>query len=293
MTGYHFASDEVAMSFSFNFDVPDAQEETKNECGHSETDYKHVIKPVAPYEEVLPRPEQESLHENVEKSVLDLTTTKVQFLVGGQMERLLRGDLLEATEENLDIVPSVYEGGMKVWECSIDLAEYVENHLSIDSDTRILELGCGAGLPGLVACLKGASVDFQDYNKEVLQLVTIPNAFANIGSRVKKRCRFFAGDWSALADHIKSEQYDLILTSETIYSTASYQSLITILKKAIKCNGTVLVAAKTCYFGVGGGTRLFEDALAQDGFFTSRVVFVTDVGVQREILELRVRSSSS
>lgn len=281
------------MSFSFNFDVPDAQEEETDRCGRSDPDYKHVIKPVAPFEEILPRPEQESLHENVEKSVLDLTSTKVQFLVGGQMERLLRGDLLEATEENLDIVPSVYEGGMKVWECSIDLAEYVENQLSIDSDTRILELGCGAGLPGLVSCLKGAFVDFQDYNKEVLQLVTIPNAFANIGSRVKKRCRFFAGDWSALADHIKSEQYDLILTSETIYSTASYQSLITILKKAIKHNGTVLVAAKTCYFGVGGGTRLFEAALAQDGFFTFRVVFVTDVGVQREILELRVKSSSS
>lgn len=281
------------MSFSFNFEVPDAQEETTDSGGRSDPDCKHVIKPVAPFEEILPRPEQESLHENVEKSVLDLTTTKVQFLVGGQMERLLRGELLEATEENLDIVPSVYEGGMKVWECSIDLAEYVENQLSIDSDTRVLELGCGAGLPGLVACLKGASVDFQDYNKEVLQLVTIPNAFANIGSRVKKRCRFFAGDWSALPDHVKSEQYDLILTSETIYSTASYQSLITILKKAIKCNGTILVAAKTCYFGVGGGTRLFEDALAQDGFFKSDVVFVTDVGVQREILELRVKSSSS
>lgn len=280
------------MSFAFNFDVPDGQEESADPCGCSDTDCEHVVKPVAPYEEILPWPVHEDLHENLEKSVLELTTLKVQFLVGGQMEMLLRGDLQQAIEGNFDIVPGVYEGGMKVWECSIDLAGYVDNRLSIDSDTRVLELGCGAGLPGLVACLKGASVDFQDYNKEVLQLVTIPNAFANIRSRVNEWCRFFAGDWSALADHIKSEQYDLILTSETIYSTATYQSLITILKKAVKHNGTVLVAAKTCYFGVGGGTRLFEDALAQDGFFTSRVVSFTDDGVEREILELRVKLTS-
>ncbi|XP_037563784.1 histidine protein methyltransferase 1 homolog [Dermacentor silvarum] len=276
------------MSFSFKFDIPDAEGAILNQDEHVDSECKHLTKPVAPYEEVVPRQEHENRHESLEKSVLDLTSIKVIFLVGGQMESLLRGDVLEATEGNLDIVPSVYEGGMKVWECSVDLAEYIENQLSIDDEAKVLELGCGAGLPGLVACLKGASVDFQDYNKQVLDLITIPNAFANIGARVKKRCHFFAGDWSALVDNILPAQYDFILTSETIYNTASYQSLIAVLKKAIKHTGIVLVAAKTCYFGVGGGTRLFEDALAVDGFFTSRVVFVTDSGVQREILELRV-----
>ncbi|KAK8763930.1 hypothetical protein V5799_033463 [Amblyomma americanum] len=280
------------MSFSFKFDIQDAEEENTTKGELSDLGSKQVAKPVASYEEVLPRPEHESLHVDMEKSVLDLVTIKVEFLVSGRMESLLRGDILEAVEENLDIVPSVYEGGMKVWECSIDLTEYMENHLNIDDETKVLELGCGAGLPGLLACLKGASVDFQDYNKQVLELITIPNAFANIGARVNKRCRFFAGDWSALKDNIAPSQYDLILTSETIYSTSSYQSLIAVLKKAIKRTGFVLVSAKTCYFGVGGGTRLFEDALVKDGFFSSRVVFVMDSGVQREILELRVRSPS-
>lgn len=276
------------MSFSFKFDVPDAEDDASNQDEPAYSECKQLTKSVAPYEEVVPRQEHEDLHESLEKSVLDLTSIKVTFLVGGQMERLLRGEVLEAAEGNLDIVPSVYEGGMKVWECSIDLAEYIENHLDIDEETKVLELGCGAGLPGLLACLNGASVDFQDYNKEVLELITIPNAFSNIGARVKKRCHFFAGDWSALVDNITPGIYDFILTSETIYNTTSYQSLIAVLKKAIKPTGIVLVAAKTCYFGVGGGTRLFEDALATDGFFSSRVVFVMDSGVQREILELRV-----
>ncbi|KAL3238539.1 hypothetical protein MRX96_048082 [Rhipicephalus microplus] len=76
-------------------------------------------------------------------------------------------------------------------------------------------------------------------NKQVLELITIPNAFSNIGTRVKKRCHFYAGDWSALADNIAHSKYDFILTSETIYNTTSYPSLIAVLKKAIKRTGIV------------------------------------------------------
>ncbi|KAK8763933.1 hypothetical protein V5799_033460 [Amblyomma americanum] len=51
--------------------------------------------------------------------------------------------------------------------------------------------------------------------------------------------RFQESDWSALKDNIAPSQYDLILTSETIYSTSSYESLIAVLKKAIKRTGFV------------------------------------------------------
>ncbi|CAN7996382.1 unnamed protein product [Ixodes hexagonus] len=278
------------MPFSFNFEVPGADSEPNVENKQPTNTQNAVVKRVAPFEEVKPRSEHEHVHEALERTVLDLTSMKVEFLVGGQMEQLLRGDLKEAADENLDLVPSVYEGGMKVWECSVDLAEYVESSLSIGEDTRILELGCGAGLPGHVGGIRGATVHFQDYNKQVLDLVTIPNAFANIGSEVHRRCRFFAGDWSVLLEHLGEQCYDFILTSETIYSGATYGDLIRIFKKSSKPHGLILVAAKTCYFGVGGGTRQFEEALASDGTFESRVVFVTDTGVQREILELRRKS---
>eukprot|EP00049_Salpingoeca_infusionum_P009609 m.163269 g.163269 ORF g.163269 m.163269 type:complete len:248 (-) comp14380_c0_seq16:287-1030(-) len=41
------------------------------------------------------------------------------------------------------------------------------------------QLGCGAGYAGIYALMQGASVDFQDYNEEAIQLWTIPNVFAN------------------------------------------------------------------------------------------------------------------
>lgn len=58
---------------------------------------------------------------------------------------------------------------------------------------RVLELGCGAGLPGVYCFSRGAagggqewipdpcsSVWFSDYNREVLDQLTMPNTLLNV-----------------------------------------------------------------------------------------------------------------
>ncbi|KAH0992603.1 hypothetical protein GBA52_004086 [Prunus armeniaca] len=115
------------------------------------------------------------------------------------------------TLSNSDLVPGKYEGGLKLWEGSLDLvkalsSEVQNGHLSF-TGKRVLELGCGHGLPGIFACLKGAAaIHFQDFNAEVLQCLTIPNVNSNVPSfqppalQVTKcdagmEIRFFAGNW--------------------------------------------------------------------------------------------------
>ena len=56
-------------------------------------------------------------------------------------------------------------GGFKLWECAIDLAAHLR-HLQQSgkfqlTGKRVMELGCGHGLPGIVALLAGAEVHFQ------------------------------------------------------------------------------------------------------------------------------------
>ena len=42
-----------------------------------------------------------------------------------------------------DVTDLVYEGGLKIWECAVDLARHVEReHVE---GKCVLELGCGAG----------------------------------------------------------------------------------------------------------------------------------------------------
>lgn len=79
---------------------------------------------------------------------------------------------LEATEKShTDLISGVYEGGLKVWECTQDLADYL-SHKSDENENaivetfkgkKVLDLGCGAGLLGLLALINEAEVTFQDY----------------------------------------------------------------------------------------------------------------------------------
>ncbi|KAJ1732935.1 hypothetical protein LPJ72_003135 [Coemansia sp. Benny D160-2] len=84
-----------------------------------------------------------------------------------------------------DVIKGVYEGGLKTWECSIDLLGYiVDNFEGLSAHLhgrRVLEIGCGTALPSLhiLKSVPGVSVTMQDYNKDVLELITIPNVLCN------------------------------------------------------------------------------------------------------------------
>ncbi|KAI0208910.1 Histidine protein methyltransferase 1 [Lamellibrachia satsuma] len=233
----------------------------------------------------------------------------IKHVTGHQAETQLQqsvlpsGDkpnIIGALENNLDVLPNVYEGGLKIWECSVDLTHYLftlpRSHLA---GKKVLELGCGAGLPGIAAYLRGAShVHFQDYNEEVLKLVTYHNVRLNSphSSDVTQKCRFFSGDWASVDQVLQRDiagedgnRYDIILTSETIYSTDSHLKLHQTMRELLKSTGVVYLAAKTYYFGVGGGTRSFEDLVRREGVFSSTVVQEFAEGVQREILQLRFK----
>lgn len=55
------------------------------------------------------------------------------------------------------------KGGLKIWECSYDLARYLsENNIEFQNKF-VLDLGCGTGIIGLIALLKNSTVHFQDY----------------------------------------------------------------------------------------------------------------------------------
>lgn len=201
-----------------------------------------------------------------------------------------------------DLIPGVYEGGMTVWECAHDLVDYLATELIPLWGLRVLELGCGVGLPGIFSLLCHAKcVHFQDFNREVLTCLTIPSVMASLtqplepesDSAALPRTRFFYGDWAEFAAKLKQAgepPYDIILTSETIYSLDSQPKLLRAIKLlAHPGRGVALVAAKTHYFGVGGSVESFEEMVAEDGHFEVATGRVIEASVPRKILVLRPR----
>ncbi|GKV28635.1 hypothetical protein SLEP1_g37659 [Rubroshorea leprosula] len=208
---------------------------------------------------------------------------------------------------NSDLVPGVYEGGLKLWEGSLDLVKAlrteVQNGQLSFTRKRVLELGCGHGLPGIFACLEGAAImHFQDFNAEVLKCLTIPNVNVNLLKKpqhsetddancdTRPEVRFFAGDWSQIHQilpHVNDSEkdlnscseygqtggYDIILMAETIYSISAQRNLYELIKKCIsRQHGVVYLAAKKHYFGVGGGTRQFLSMVEKDGVMATGLV---------------------
>ncbi|KAF9517810.1 hypothetical protein BS47DRAFT_1371242 [Hydnum rufescens UP504] len=95
-----------------------------------------------------------------------------------------------------DLVPGVYEGGLKTWECSIDLAAYLASLTSRPSchpqwirGKHVLEVGCGTAIPTLYLLHQlfnysnveniyphpetETVIHLQDYNRTAIELVRI------------------------------------------------------------------------------------------------------------------------
>ena len=189
-------------------------------------------------------------------------------------------DLIEITKTH-DLVNGKYEGGFKVWECSIDLANYLYKKYSFNNNSEefsILELGCGHALPSLSflkriknSNIKVLNIYLQDYNRDCIELITYLNVkkflVENADFKIKElNIKFLYGDWKSIETLVPMEMFDLILTSETIYNCLYYKSLLDLCKHALKPNCCILLAAKTYYFGCGGNLHEFLN-LANSNFY--------------------------
>ncbi|KAI8616753.1 hypothetical protein BC830DRAFT_1116790 [Chytriomyces sp. MP71] len=297
------------MSFRFDFGGSSA--------AHNSTDNEMEAKSEAveaiPSSKVLP-PQNDKLS-------LVMGETVVSINEGHLFRRCLADMKVEAAEsnvieggwldrvmlENTDLINGVYEGGFKTWECSLDMVKYLDEFSSdLFRGKRILELGCGSALPGLYCLAKGSHVDFQDYNELVIKMVTMPNVLINTVSKpvvdgIDERgtfevevqmsqlnqisCGFYAGDWGSLNPN-GDDKYDMILTSETIYSTESHQKLHNVMRRSLTPGGHILVAAKKTYFGCSGDLLQFLMLVQKLGVFSIETKREFALGVHRVIVQL-------
>ncbi|XP_004486926.1 uncharacterized protein [Cicer arietinum] len=134
-----------------------------------------------------------------------------------------------------ETISSRADGYLKSWASSVDLVSVLKNEIRDGQLTfrgkRVLELSCNYGLPGIFACLKGASmVHFQDQNAETVRCTTIPNVIANLKQAHDRQSRqpespltpsrqalapsvnFYAGDWEelpAVLSTVKNDGYEV------------------------------------------------------------------------------------
>jgi predicted nicotinamide N-methyase len=160
------------------------------------------------------------------EEIVPLDGRDVRLLRPRDSEALLDEDAFEHEE----FLPYWAE----MWPSSIALARAVAPRSL--GGRRVLELGCGLGLPSIVAALAGADVLATDWAPEALEYVA-RNADAN-GARV----RTAQVAWSEPGPLLAGAPWDLVLASDVLYERRMADELLGLLPRLVDERGAVWLA---------------------------------------------------
>jgi methyltransferase-like protein 23 len=146
--------------------------------------------------------------------------------------------------------------GLALWPASIALAHELVSRSADLRGRRVLELGAGTGLPGIVAATYGASVVQTDRLEEAVAIGRL-NAERNGVRTIEHRL----ADWSTWTD---TGRYDLILGADVIYAPRLQPSLRTIFDTNLAPGGRLLLGDPFRSASI----RMLE-AMEQDGWTVS------------------------
>ena len=135
----------------------------------------------------------------------------------------------QQTPNDVDAIP--YYAAL--WPSAHALASVLWEQRDALAGRRVLELGCGLGLPSIVAARLGASVTATDFHPDAGAWCEA-NAAAN-----HVALTFAACDWSAPPDW---PPFDLVIGSDLIYERRHIPALSACIEKLCATNGVVLIA---------------------------------------------------
>jgi predicted nicotinamide N-methyase len=172
-----------------------------------------------------------------EGAAATIATEVVRLAFSDVEVRLVRAVDLAAAVDVRDLLcaedPAEPPYWMHVWPAALALARVVASEPGVGAGRRGLEIGCGLGLPSLVAARRGARVVAADWKIEPLRLLL--RSAATNGARLSA----VQLDWRNVP---LRAAFDFCLMADVAYDAASEESLVAAVDAVLAASGVAWLA---------------------------------------------------
>ncbi|NNF97753.1 MAG: methyltransferase [Desulfobacteraceae bacterium] len=121
----------------------------------------------------------------------------------------------------------------KMWEASVILSNFLSKMPALP-DEKMLELGAGLGVVGIVAAAFGHKVTMTEYNTDALNF-----AHANAELNNSENITIAALDWNNPA---VDGEFDVIIGSEITFNKNNFNNIYKLLRRYLKSDGRAILA---------------------------------------------------
>ncbi len=123
---------------------------------------------------------------------------------------------------------------VKIWEASLVLSEFLAR-MKPKEGQRLLELGAGMAVPGMVASSYGHDVTVTDYEDEIMDFVRASAIFNGCSSL---KCE--ALDWFEPREELGT--FEVIIGSELLFHERFFPPLLEVMKKYLAPGGVIYMS---------------------------------------------------
>lgn len=168
-------------------------------------------------------------------SIGDFALNEYRLSLGGRAWSFLHTGAILTLEQEQQFLACERDRlpyGVMLWPASIALAHDLLARADQLPGKRVLELGAGTGMPGIIAAALGASVLQIDRDEVALHVCTLNKARNHVTS-IEARI----ADWETFQSE---DKFDLIVGSDVLYVTTMHDRLRAICDAYLAPGGVVL-----------------------------------------------------